>query len=407
MGIDPGTLGLSPADGPDADPALDDAATGPVPASPWTVGGPAPMLPVPWPEQGTSTAPLPWAHPGPARAADISLFRPPTPGRGTPPVPGEPDGDAAPAQPTTPAPNGVRQTVAAFGAGLVTAGSARRIQLEQDLVAAVRTPQREHHVVVCISGKGGVGATTTAAGVALTVATLRDDRTALLDAQAGTDSLRRRLAGDVTATQPGTPERPDGQAVSPLRLSSGLHVVDGAPWQAPAAPADLFTRIGDLLRDHTFTFVDLGDDVGAAARQALAASTRVLVVTAADRHAARATRVTLDRIHQVQPARLGDAVIAVVCRERWQYRRVLREVRTDLGSQATPIVPIPHEPALAAMDHLDLSRLRAASRAAYLRVAAALAGSRSSVASTEPDVTAAPWPTCPAAGRRHPAARPR
>jgi MinD-like ATPase involved in chromosome partitioning or flagellar assembly len=389
MGIDPGTLGLRPADVSDSDGApaaggdtdagdpqatshsgggvaLDDAArTRAVTEPPWPVGGPAPMLPVPWPDDAS-----------------------------TAPVRQEPDHGSTQTRPTAPVvvPNGARQAVTAFGSGLFTAGSAQRIQEEQHLVANVRTPQREHQVVVFVAGKGGVGVTTTAAGVALTVATLRDDHTALIDAQAGTHSLQRWLSDGVTSTLPDLAEPHSRPAVSPvLPLSNGLDVVDGAPWQEPTAPAKLSTLIGDLLRDHTFTFVDLGDDAGATARQTLTASTRVVVVTAADRHAARATRLTLDRIHQVQPARLHDAVVVVVCLERGQYRRVLRELRNDLEAQTTQIVPIPYEPTLAAMDQLDLSRLRAASREAYLRVAAALAAPRPPAPVIQPDLAAPPW----------------
>jgi MinD-like ATPase involved in chromosome partitioning or flagellar assembly len=161
-----------------------------------------------------------------------------------------------------------------------------------------------------------------------------------------------------------------------LQLSNGLDVVDGAPWQAPADPADLSAIVGHLHQGHTFTLVDVGNDVGATAHQMLTASTRVVVVTAADRHAARATQLVLSRIHQVQPARLADVVVAVVCLVRGQYRRVLRELRSDLGSHASLVVPVPHEPLLAAADHFDLGRLHPQSREAYLRVAAALAGPR-------------------------------
>ena len=192
------------------------------------------------------------------------------------------------------------------------------------LAARARIPPREAQVVSFIAARGGAGSTTTATGVALTMATLRPDHTALLDAHAA------------TATH----------------LTAAIH---------------------DLRQDHAFVLVDLGTAGGDLAGQAVAASTRIVVVTGADRPGARATRLGLDLIQRVRPGLLADAVVAVVCRSPRQYRRVLRRLDGDTSSEAARIIPVPFEPACQVTQHLDLTRLLAPTRQAYLRVAAALA----------------------------------
>jgi MinD-like ATPase involved in chromosome partitioning or flagellar assembly len=396
MGIDPVTLGLPPAATSDTTgeaPDLPDDPEEPARADATEVddpqpGGDAPDVPRDsMPDSGLMIARAPWEEPTAALDRPINFDHAPfqAPVRhangpaGHTTHPDHPDDGTSGTEPTEPvvAPTGARRAVGAFSAGLFTARSAQRVQDEQEIVAGVRAPQREHQVVAFVAGKGGVGTTTTAAGVALAMASLRDDHVALIDAQAGTNSLQRWLSDSIASGPPGLRAPTDEPASYPLlQLSNGLDVVDGAPWQAPADPADLTAIIGQLRQGHTFTLVDVGDDVGATAHRMLTASTRVVVVTAADRHAARATQLVLSRIHQVQPARLTDVVVAVVCLVRGQYRRVMRELRSDLGSHGSLVVPVPHEPVLAATDHLDLGRLHPQSREAYLRVAAALAGPR-------------------------------
>lgn len=190
------------------------------------------------------------------------------------------------------------------------------------LLAAARTPQWSPQVVSVLAGRPGLGASTTAAGVARTLATVRDDHTALLG---------------------------------------------GA-----ARPADDLT-IAEVSREHAFTLVDLGAHRGEETPRALAVSTRVLVVTAADRRATAATQLLLERIHQVHPPLAAATVVAVVCRSARQYRQLSRGLSEDLSAPAAQIVPVPYDPAVPRAEHLDLTRLRTLTREAYLRLAVAVA----------------------------------
>jgi type VII secretion protein EccE len=281
----------------------------PSPPSPGHKRAQVPGSPVPA-EPARGHAPVLTDQPRPA-ASDMPTA---LPGAATPPAPPEPP-------PAMPDPRGA---VRAYGASLLTADSARRAYLEE-LVALVRTPHRSPQLVSVLAGGPGLGASTTAAGLARTLATVRDDYTALLSIDTG-----------------------------PVN-SSKLLVV---------------------CRDHAFTVVDLGAHTGEETPQALALSTRIVVVASADRRATPVTRLTLDRVSQVNPSLVAGAVIVVVCKNDRQYRRVLRELGNDPTPQALQIIPIPPDPALRAVTDVNLAKLRAPAKEAYLRLAATLASPR-------------------------------
>lgn len=233
-----------------------------------------------------------------------------------PPVPTQ-----GPSRPISPAPIDVQGAGRAYDSGLFRPEPRRRGKVEQ-LLALTRTPHRSAQVVAVIAGESGLGASTTAAGMARILATVREDYTALLNA------ADRRV--DITTVQ----------AVS---------------------------------REHAFTVVDLGAHASPAAQHILSICTRVVVVISAEQHAPQSIGPILDRIHRVKPVLAAGAVIATVCKTGRQYRRVLRELADDRGPHAAQIVPIPPDPALRTMDDLDLTRLEGSTREAYLRLAAAAA----------------------------------
>lgn len=227
-------------------------------------------------------------------------------------------GAAAPPPPPDPMTHGA---VRAYGASLFTAESPRRSYVER-LVTLARTAHQSPQLVSVLAGEPGLGASTTAAGLARTLATVRDDYTALLSVDTGPVDNSKLLA---------------------------------------------------VCREHAFTVVDLGAHTGEETPQALALSTRVVVVASADRHATPVTRLTLDRIHQVNPSLVAGAAIVVVCRNTRQYRRVIRELSGDLTPQAGQIIAIPPDPALSPIENVNLARLREPTKEAYLRLAATLA----------------------------------
>lgn len=401
MGIDPRALGLDAFDPPAPAPSglpYPTIPPGPLAARP-TRDGPASAfrgvapVPAPRPHQpldapvspATVTpspgaavpdlpAPVPAAQASPTSAEESTLSRP----LGGRPRRQEPASSAAAHialldkvadVPVMALPAGWRRTVRAVSFGVIQPGAAGVIQRERRLVAQVRARRPEPRVIAFLAGKGGVGTTTTAAGVALTLASLRNDTAALVSARSGAGSLGQRLpgrpaptAGGVTAADPDHPDQPQWTRDS-------LAIFDGSPWHTPTPRGVLVQLLEDLRERHPLTLVDIGNELSETAHGALGRADQIVLVTTASQDALASTRVALSRVHRVDPYRLATVVVALTCLHRRQYRRTARRLREELGQSSTRIVPVPFDSGLTTGGQLDLTRTRPATREAYLRIA--------------------------------------
>jgi MinD-like ATPase involved in chromosome partitioning or flagellar assembly len=257
-------------------------------------------------------------------------------------------------------------------AGLLDSSEVDGRGLELALVDAVRAPQAATRLVGVVSGKGGVGASTTAMGIAQYLAALRGDRTVLVDAYAGSPSLAARLAGQVAPAL--TDVAHDPWRYSPVVTDSGLGVVDAPPWWRPDDAQSLCRALRRLSDQHSFTIVDLGNNLALPAQAALSTVDQAVLVTTAEPDAIAATRVALERVADVGPG-LETVAIAVVCTRGVAARRVRRVLQGQLSADLARIVVVPYDPALAEGE-TDLARLRAGTRLAYLTLAAMVSDGR-------------------------------
>lgn len=358
MGIDPRALGLGPPEPPPATrPRSTSGAISPAPSPPPVHSDPAGVPAAPrWmgaKATGPTTSPAaPAGWPAePAAAAWGALAR---------------VADPAPSG----RPAGWRHRIRATTLGVLQLGAAAAVEREQALVARARTRGREPRTVAFLAGKGGVGTTTTAAGVALVLATLRPDPVALVCARSGAGSLGHRLAG---SPAPAVASLANGQSTQPGWVHDRLAVVDGAPWHSPTRSEHLLRLLTDLRGRHPLTLLDVGNDLGEAAQAALGRADQAVLVTTASQDAVEAARIALSRIHQADPFRLNTVVVALTCLHPRQFRHTARRLRLELGSAGPRLVPVPYDPALAAGHPLDLARARPATREAYLRIAGMIA----------------------------------
>lgn len=350
MGIDPGALGLGPATPSAGSPPHPEAPPHPAPlVNPVPDGAAAPLVP---PDGSAPQPPDAAARPAPApsAAAWVTLARI--------------------AEPAPQPPPDWRHHLRATALGVLQPGAASAVEREQDLVAQVRTRRPEPRTVAFLAGKGGVGTTTTAAAVALTLATLRSDSVALVSARSGTGSLGHRLAG---APAPAVASLASGQATQLGRAHDRLAVVDGSPWYSPTRAQELRRLLSELRVGHPLTLVDVGNDLGEAAQTGLTDADQVVVVTTASHDAVDATRVALSRVHQADPFRLSTVVVALTSLHPRQSRRTARRLRLALGPVSPLLVPVPYDPALATGHPLELGHARPATREAYLRLAGLVA----------------------------------
>jgi MinD-like ATPase involved in chromosome partitioning or flagellar assembly len=412
MGVDPRLLGLDPVTSPPPagqPPATEPPATHPtdlstppggeradgvaVPRDSVTAtdqsssarGDVVPLRPEfagPGPMPVGSTPPSPYANP----ATNPALGPPPGRYLAPPsePAPAHPAPAATPYSATSapveellartaaskPAPNTSGRWMRAVTFGLVTPDSAETVGSERLLVGALRTRQNDRRVVAFNAGKGGVGTTTVAMGVATAFAALREDPTVLVDAHSGTASLGQMLG--VPAALTGRDLVADADA-EPTVVPGGLRVVDGCGWGTPLRRADVPPLLDRLGRDHAFTLVDVGNDPGEAAYAALARSDQTVIVTCAGAWGLSSARVAAARLRDVDTFAIDRAIYVVVCTNDESYRKVHREVMQQLAQGPVRAVVVPPDPDLAAGQPFDPSRVRPSTREAMLEVAAAIA----------------------------------
>ncbi|WP_432832689.1 hypothetical protein [Dactylosporangium sp. CA-092794] len=256
--------------------------------------------------------------------------------------------------------------------GMARTGEVEAAKVERLLVEAVQAARPRPRVVAVLSGSGGTGTTTTAAGIAATMAALRDDAVVLVDAQTGTGSLAARMPG--VAVQRAVPTAWDlavrGERAVPRAQQGRPAVVDAAPRGAPMTPYHLERALDALAARYTFLVLDLGDDAGALAGLA----DRVVVVTVPAEAAVDGARRALDRVGRCGPEVAETAAVAVVCREPAAHRRLVRRLHEELSADVARLVLVPYDRALDGPGLPDPVRLRPATREAYLALAALAAG---------------------------------
>ncbi len=363
MGIDPRSLGLSGAgqqDVPAEAPAVEQdpgPSASVVPLRPG-VEVPAPAEPL-LPPGGTA----------------------PSPGAGqTVPAPTDDSSNRAPTvverllsrtAGTARAPRQTGRLVRTITKGITTADAADSVLADREVVDAVRQRQSDRRVVALVAGKGGVGCTSTAVGLAATFMALREDRSAVVDVQQGTTPLSL-LFGAQHSLDLAAASTLEAEAPVPT-AAAGFGVVDAVEWDLRPGRRDLAGAIDRLGVDHTFTVLDAGSSASEAAHAGLARADQVVVVTTAGGLGLAALQAAVDRVRDVNPAAAGSIVHVVVCPHEESYRTVHREVVGQLGERPAALVVVPPDPVLALGDPYDPAKVAAATREAYVRLAAAVA----------------------------------
>jgi len=250
--------------------------------------------------------------------------------------------------------------------GLRTPDAAVAAQDERAIVDAARHRQTDRRIVAFVAGKGGVGCTTLAVAVGTTFMALREDRSVVVDVQAGAPTLTELYGAPHPMSITALPN--DGQPMAPPAVPSGLAIVSGGTWDETVTRGDVASALDRLGTDHTFHLLDVGDDAGEGGHAALARADQAVVVSGPGPAGAAALAEALLRVRSVNPNLLARVVQVIVCPHEESFRETSR--RSPAGSG---VVVLPPDPYLLGGNVYDSRGVSAATRQAVLRVAAAVA----------------------------------
>jgi MinD-like ATPase involved in chromosome partitioning or flagellar assembly len=298
--------------------------------------------------------------------------------------------EAAP--PARPAPPPAQRQPADFGSpvreapqppsGALSLGLGRGSR-ERELVRQVGAPVTGTRRVVVLSIKGGVGKTTAVAVTGSMLAGLRRDKVVALDASSDWGTLAARLSvvpkqsvRDLAAR--GRHAVSEHGVLAQLAASpSGLLVVGSDP---QSAVSGVLTEEEYVQTLHLLEYVGsvIVTDVGAGLQQpflpaALAGCDQLVVASAATWDAAQSAGAALDWLASRGYPGLVERSLVVVNNLYPPRRRrhgYVRDLKADLGRRARAVHEVPFDPALQPGGRILLRKLSAATRQAYLEIAA-------------------------------------
>jgi MinD-like ATPase involved in chromosome partitioning or flagellar assembly len=283
-----------------------------------------------------------------------------------------------PARPT----GGWRAALFTASGGLINPGPSRR-DLERDqLLARLRRHLPGTHQVAVSSLKGGVGKTTVAAVLGLTLAEHRGDRVVAVDANPDAGTLADRTSGEIGVTVRQMLDDIDAidslTAVSHYTSLAGRLLVlasEQDPAMSEAFDRAEYERICAVLgRFFNIIVTDSGTGLVHSAMEGTLALADTLVVVGSPTvdGASRASK-TLDwLLAHGYGERVAEAVV-VLCCDRVSPRIDRRRVREHFLARCRALVEIPYDPHLATGGRLELAALREPTRLAFLELGALVA----------------------------------
>nr|MBA3524853.1 AAA family ATPase [Geodermatophilaceae bacterium] len=173
-------------------------------------------------------------------------------------------------RPSPPAPErGWRRALHTASRGTMNPGPSPQQRRRADIMSRLATPVQGSHRVAVVSLKGGVGKTTVAAGLALTLAQHRGDRVVALDANPDAGTLAERVTGEVEVSVRDLLADVDRirsftDITAYTSLTRRLQVVAADPVPDPSSPFDEFgyrTVSGVLSRFFNIIVTDSGTGV--------------------------------------------------------------------------------------------------------------------------------------------------
>lgn len=259
----------------------------------------------------------------------------------------------------------------------------RRRRQGEELLDQIGTPLVGCARIAVVSGKGGVGKTTTTAMLGHVLAECRGDRVVVLDGNPDHGTLAARIGATNTSTvtdmlsRAGSLLRYSEVRALTFQASSRLEVVagDSALDATRALGAEEHMVAIDLLAHHySIIGVDTGTGMLVSANQAiLACSEQMVLVVGCTPDEIRVAECTLDWLDAHGHHRLAAGAICVLNAVRGGSHRAHQAMEEPFLRRTRAVVRIPWDPHLGAGGRARLEDLRPATRWAYYELAGQVA----------------------------------
>ncbi|RBQ14072.1 MinD/ParA family protein [Spongiactinospora rosea] len=239
-----------------------------------------------------------------------------------------------------------------------------------------------HHRIAVMSLKGGVGKTTTTAALGNTLASLRGDRVIAIDANPDRGTLGLKVKSETAATirtflaeAPHIARYADARAFT-SQSAARLEVLasDADPAVSEAFNAEDYRTVTKLIeRYYSICITDCGTGLLHGAMGAtLELADQVVLVTMVAVDGASSAAATLDWLTAHGHADLVKNAIVVLNAVERKTDVDIELLERHFTSRCRAVIRVPYDPHLKEGAEVDLVRLRPATRAAYLRLSAAV-----------------------------------
>ena len=267
--------------------------------------------------------------------------------------------------------------------GTVNPGLSQAEVEHRALVQRVTTPVRGSNRIAVVSLKGGIGKTTTTCCLGLTLAHHRGDRVVAVDANPDAGTLAERLTNvtdvtvrDLLAATDRIRSFTDVSAFTSLAGRLQVLASDQDPALSEAFSEEEYTTVADILaRYFNIILTDSGTGLlHSAMSGTLAIADSLVVVGAPSVDGASRASKTLDWLIAHGHEELVSRSVAVISSVRPNTGDVdMGMVRAHFAARCRAVVEIPYDTHLVTGGLIDLDRVGAPARQAYLELAAHVA----------------------------------
>jgi MinD-like ATPase involved in chromosome partitioning or flagellar assembly len=279
--------------------------------------------------------------------------------------------------------SGWRRSVYRATGGLLRFGESAAETRRRNLINRVRTPVADgHHRVAVLSLKGGVGKTTTAVGLGMTLATLRGDRMIAIDANPDRGTLSDKVRLETAATiRDLLNERDQVSRYADVRAftsqaPSRLEVLasDRDPGVSVAFGADDYCDAARVLEHfYSICIIDCGTGLlHSAMSGVLRLADQIILVSSPSVDGARSASATLDWLeaHNCGDLVRNGVVVLSAIRPRSKSTVDLDRLEHHFAARCRAVARIPYDPHLEEGAEIELELLSSETAEAYLALAA-------------------------------------